>query len=64
MAQHGNYWSCSALADWLRGTHKPTAETSTGWRDWENAAKLAHPFRYWMADEALDYIQDLSLIHI
>lgn len=58
MAQHGNYWSCSALADWLRGTHKPTAETSTGWRDWKNAAKLAHPFRYWMADEALDYIQD------
>ena len=36
----------------------PTAETSTGWRDWKKAAKLAHPVRYWMADEALDYIQD------
>ena len=58
MAQHGNYWSCSALADWLRGTSKPTAETSTGWRDWKKAAKFAHPVRYWMADEALDYIQD------
>ena len=58
MAQHRNYWSCSALADWLRGTPKPTAETSTGWRDWKKAAKFAHPVRYWMADEALDYIQD------
>ena len=58
MAQHSNYWSCSAPADWLRGTPKPTAETSTGWRDWKKAAKLAHPVRYWMADEALDYIQD------
>ena len=58
MAQHSNYWSCSPLADWLRGTPKPTAETSTGWRDWKKAAKFAHPVRYWMADEALDYIQD------
>ena len=53
-----DYWSCSKFADWLRGTPKPTAETSTGWRDWKISAKMRHPFRYWVADEALDYIQD------
>lgn len=52
-----DYWSCSKFADWLRGTPKPTAETSTGWRDWTISAKIKHPFRYWISDNALDYIQ-------
>lgn len=52
-----NYWSCSTFADWLRGTMKPDAETSKGWRSWENQAKASHPFRYWLAEEGLDKIQ-------
>jgi hypothetical protein len=52
-----DYWSCSKFADWLRGTPKPTAETSTGWRDWTISAKMRHPFRYWISNEVLDYIQ-------
>ena len=53
-----NYWSCSRFANWLRGTPKPHAETSKGWRDWRQDAKQTHPLRYWLAEEGLDYIQD------
>jgi len=58
MAQHSNYWTCSKFADWLRGTPKPGAETSDGWRVWTKKAKAAHPWRYWLADDALGYLQD------
>ena len=58
MAQHSNYWSCSKFADWLRGTPKLNAATSKGWRDWRKEAKDAHKFRYWLAEEGLDYVQD------
>jgi hypothetical protein len=52
------YWSCSRFADWLRGTSKPRAETSKGWHDWQIESKKLHPIRYWIAEEALDNIQD------
>jgi len=54
-----NYWTCSKFADWLRGSNKPTAETSKGWAQWKRASKEKHPFRYWLAEEGLDYIQDV-----
>jgi hypothetical protein len=52
-----NYWSCSKFADWLRGTAKPHAETSKGWRLWKEAAKESHPIRFWIVEEGLDYAQ-------
>ena len=52
------YWSCSKFADWLRGTAKPTAETSRGWRVWTQAAKSSHPIRYWIVEEGLDLVQN------
>lgn len=52
-----NYWSCSKFADWLRGTSKPHAETSRGWRVWNEMAKKTHPVRYWIAEELLDRVQ-------
>lgn len=52
-----HYWTCSKFADWLRGTKSPGAETSEGWRRWRQAARTAHPVRYWLADEGLDYLQ-------
>jgi hypothetical protein len=58
MAQRSNYWSCSPFADWLRGTSKPRAETGKGWRVWTKAAKDAHPVRYWIVEEGLDYLQN------
>jgi hypothetical protein len=52
-----NYWSCSKLADRIRGTPKPKAETSEGWDAWRKAATSAHSVRYWIAEEGLDYLQ-------
>lgn len=52
-----HYWTCSKFADWLRGTPKPNAETSAGWARWRRLAQTAHPVRYWLADEGLDYLQ-------
>ena len=54
-----NYWTCSKFADWLRGSAKPHAETSKGWAQWKRASKEKHPFRYWLAEEGLDHIQDI-----
>lgn len=52
-----NYWSCSKLADRIRGTPKPKAETSEGWNAWRKTAASAHSVRYWIAEEGLDYLQ-------
>jgi len=54
-----HYWTCSKFADWLRGTPKPQAETSAGWARWNRMARAAHPVRYWLADEGLDYLQKI-----
>jgi hypothetical protein len=58
MAQHSNYWSCSPLADWIRGTKKLSAGTSEEWDEWTTAAQMKHNFRYWLAEEGLSYLQD------
>jgi hypothetical protein len=54
-----HYWTCSKFADWLRGTASPKAETSDGWRIWRKKAQAAHPIRYWLADDGLDYLQTI-----
>lgn len=58
MAHHSNYWSCTPFADWIRGTNKLGAATAEEWDDWRTAAKMKHNFRYWLAEEFLDDIQD------
>lgn len=58
MAQHIHYWSCSRFADWLRGTPKLKSGTSTEWATWKRESQKAHPYRFWMAEEALCKIQD------
>lgn len=58
MRNRTHYWSCSKFADWLRGTPKPGAQTGRGWSDWRKQAQSAHPVRYWLAEEALDEIQN------
>lgn len=59
MAQHGHYWSNTKFANWVRGTGKPSAATSEGWDDWHQLAKSAHPIRFWIAEEAFDWVQDV-----
>ena len=58
MAHRSNYWSCSKFADWLRGTPKGGAKTAEAWDEWYKTADAAHPVRYWIAEEALDAIQN------
>ena len=58
MAQHTRYWSCSPLADWIRGTNKLNAGTAEEWNEWTTRAQMKHNFRYWVAEEALGDIQD------
>lgn len=53
-----DYWSCTKIADSIRGTAKPESGSSRAWREWEKAAKEAHPIRYWIAETALDKIQN------
>lgn len=52
------YWSCSKLADKIRGTPKPFALEWQQWNDWHKDAKQKHPFRYWVADKFLKKLQD------
>jgi len=52
-----HYWTIGPFADWLRGTPSPGALTSKGWREWREQAQKAHPVRYWLAEEGLDYLQ-------
>lgn len=58
MAQRSNYWSCSRFADWLRGNDKLKCGTSDEWDDWRQSSQKSHPLRYWIAEEALDAIQN------
>lgn len=53
------YWSCTKFADWIRGTPKIQAGTSTDWKQWEQAARKFSAVRYWLAEEGLDKLQDL-----
>lgn len=53
-----NYWTCTKFADWLRGTPKPGAATWEDWETWKAIAKAKYPFRFWLADEGLDKVQD------
>lgn len=58
MAQRSKYWSCTPFADWIRGIKKGGAKTGRGWREWEAEGKRLHPVRYWIAEEALDAVQN------
>jgi len=52
-----HYWTIGPFADWLRGTPKLKCGTAEQWDDWEETAKAAHPIRWWIAEEGLDYLQ-------
>ena len=54
-----HYWTCSKFADWVRGTAKLSAGTSEEWDKWRTTAKMKHNFRYWLAEEGLDYVQNV-----
>lgn len=53
-----NYWSCTKLADRIRGAKKPVAATAEQWRDWHLNAST-RSIRYWLAEELLDTLQNI-----
>ena len=57
--QH-RYWTSSKFADFIRGTRKLKSGTSEAWAQWHIDAKIAHPFRYWLAEDFLMKLEDLS----
>jgi hypothetical protein len=54
-----HYWTIGKFADWLRGTPKLKCGTSEEWDAWYKDAAKAHPIRYWIAEEGLDYLQTI-----
>jgi hypothetical protein len=58
MPTRSQYWSNTKLAEWIRGTEKPSSETAEGWNTWRKMAEAAHPVRYWIAEEGLDALQN------
>ncbi len=54
-----HYWTCSKFADWLRGTKYPFSAGFDDWDDIHEEARSAHPFRYWLAETGLRWVQDV-----
>lgn len=54
-----NYWSNTAFADKLRGIKKPKALTLHDWIDWRETVKKETPVRYWLAEKALNRLQNI-----
>ena len=53
-----NYWACSKVADWIRGTPMGGAKSSEEWNEWHKQAKLKK-IRYWLADTAIDKVENV-----
>lgn len=56
-----NYWTCTKFADWVRGTAKLKSGDADEWDNWHTTAKMKHNFRYWLAEEGLDYVQNFVM---
>lgn len=56
-----NYWSCSRFADWVRGEKKPGALEWDAWEEWRKDVSSKRPVRYFLAEEALDKIQNFVM---
>ena len=54
-----NYWSCSNFANFIRGEEKPCALPWDEWETWRQESAKKHPYRYWVAEEGLDFLQNI-----
>lgn len=54
-----NYWSCSRLADFIRGEKKPYALEWHKWDEWHTEIKRKKPIRYWISETGLKRLQDI-----
>ena len=54
-----HHWSCSKLADIIRGEKKPYALELEQWAKWRDEQNKKRPFRYWLSDTVLIKLQDI-----
>ena len=53
-----SYWSCTKFADFIRASKKIPYGSAEEWHKWHAMAKQKS-FRYWLAEEGLDLLQDI-----
>jgi hypothetical protein len=58
LRQRIHYWSCSKLANLIRGCEKPPYLTMDDWEKWRSEVKAKSPIRYFIAEKLLNRIQD------
>jgi len=58
------HWTCSKLADLIRGEKKPLALGWDEWDEWHEAAERKHPFRYWIAENGLKKLQNFFMFPV
>lgn len=54
-----NYWTCSKLADFIRGEKKPFALEWRKWDEYYKDLKSRKPIRYWITEKFLKVIQNI-----
>ena len=58
LKQRIRYWSCSKLANLIRGCEKPPCLSMEDWEKWRSEVKAKSPIRYFIAEKLLNKIQD------
>ena len=53
-----HHWTCSKVADFIRGEKKPHALEWDKWREYYADLKKRKPIRYWIAEELLSKLQN------
>jgi hypothetical protein len=53
------YWSCSKVADFIRGQKKPPYASLEGWEEWRKDCESKSPIRYWLAEKGLRKLQNI-----
>jgi hypothetical protein len=59
LRQRTHYWTCSKFADWIRGEKKPFALEWGQWDEWKAEQKKKRPFRFWLSDTFLGWLQNI-----
>lgn len=54
-----HYWTCSKVADFIRGEKKPYALEWGKWREYYADLKKRKPIRYWITEELLSTLQNI-----
>jgi hypothetical protein len=54
-------WSCSRIADFIRGEKKPYALEWGKWDEWNKEQRKKRPFRFWLSEDVLPKLQDLVM---